>query len=299
MTALSEIPAVPVAWLLAGLVPMADCTIIAGAGGISKGTLIADWAARISTGRPMPGESGMHEPAGVAIVSGEDTPATVAMRVKAAGGDLAKVHLVGGPDFTLPDSLPALRAELDAIPDLALIVLDPLSALCSRALTSNMAARAQLRPLQRLAAEYGAAVVAVHHVVKSGAIAGSQAITDLARSVLRVTLAEDDPRIRVVTLAKSNLASLDRPPLRYSLAGEDGAVSVRYLERDLSVGPAQRRILLALAAAVRPMSAPEIALRSQCSAGAVRVHLVSLSAAGKVARTSRGRYVAATGTGAF
>jgi hypothetical protein len=75
----------------------------------------------------------------------------MAFRLRAAGADLARVHDVGD-GFELPDSLPQLRVQLEAIPDLRLLVIDPLSAVSAVSLQANVTCRRNIvKPLQLLA----------------------------------------------------------------------------------------------------------------------------------------------------
>ena len=83
-----DVPPEPVAWLWQDRIPRGALTILEGDPGSGKSTLLYDLAARVTTGREMPGGSERAAPAGVLLVSDEDSPATMCQTLNAAGADL-------------------------------------------------------------------------------------------------------------------------------------------------------------------------------------------------------------------
>ena len=232
-TPYEEIDALDPEWLWDGRIARGEVTILAGQGGIGKGFLGADLVTKVSRGDPMPGSTRRGRPAHVIMITPEDSPQTsFAPRLTAAGADLRLVHDLtetSGGTFQVPDDLPTLRAAIDEIGDVAMVWMDPLSAVSTVSLSTASRVRQQImNPLQRLARDTGIALVVVHHVVKSGSIAGSTTIVDAARSVLKVTRDEVDERIRVIELEKSNIASGDTEAILYTVAGEWPDVKVVY-----------------------------------------------------------------------
>ena len=139
-----------------------------------------------------------------------------------------------GP-FEIPADLPVLRAAIDEIGDVAMVVIDPLPPCRHQPVTAHRVRQQIMRPLQRLARDTGVAIVVVHHTVKSGAIAGSKTITDAARSVMTVSLDEEDNRVRVLEVTKSNIACKAGGAVRYVVDGEWPATQVVYLPESASV----------------------------------------------------------------
>jgi len=195
----AEIEALETEWLWGGRIPRGEVTLIAGEGAVGKGQLLCDLAARVSRGWPMPlceddGQGGA--PGSVVLVTPEDDPnETMAWRLRATGADLGKIFdlttLESGAPFELPGSVAPLRALIDELGDVRLVVIDPLMAAVSRSISTNLAARRMIAPLMRMAKETGVAVVMVHHTVKSGQIAGSKGLTPISTQEVDATLPPD------------------------------------------------------------------------------------------------------------
>ena len=294
MTSFASIEALEPDWLWRDRILAGELTLCAGGSGIGKSFLAADLAARITTGKPMP--DGTAGPIGSVILASAEDDATTATvwRLRAAGADLAKVH-DAGDDITLPDSIPALRAMVGEIGDVQLVVIDPLSAVTSVALSSNVTVRRNiLRPLQAFAKDTGVAVLLVHHLTKAGAIGGSQGLVDGVRSVLMVARDDADPRIVELSVHKTNVAAGDVKPLRYTLGGDWPETQVRWLwSESEATGPSQSRILMALHSSDHPLSPQELARLTKVPYATVRVLLHKLTRRGLVTCVSRGQYAPA------
>jgi hypothetical protein len=242
-TTYADIPALPTQWLWQDRLPRGDVSLLAAPGGTGKGMLLCDLAARVTTGRPMPGETAPSEPGSVILIAPEDDPSeTVAWRLRAAEANLSRVHdltlLDSGSPFELSASplregnVAQLREAIDQISDARLVVIDPLmAAIAAGSVATNLGARRVLAPLQRLAKETGVTIVVSHHTVKSGAIAGSKGLIDAARVVYRVSRDAENPAVRVIALEKSNVLGA-AGDLRYTLAGDGHGTRVVWLSRD-------------------------------------------------------------------
>jgi AAA domain len=228
----SLIPVEPVVPLWPGWIARRHVNLVTAPGGTSKGLFVVDIAARVTTGRPWPGENDgtpLREPQAVVIIAPEDDPnESLAPRLAAAGADSSLVYnlteLSDGSPFILPDSIPELRAALAEIrqtgTEVGLVILDPLSALVERSIASNIGARRVLAPLEKLARDEDIAVILTHHTVKSGSTAASKGITDAVRIALRITRPDKTSDARVLSYEKTNIAS-GTSTLRYVVV-EDG-----------------------------------------------------------------------------
>lgn len=211
-------------WLSRGRVAAGKITVLDGDPGLGKSTLLADLAACLTTGRPLP-DGTPDRPRGVVLLSAEDGLAdTIRPRLEAAGADLGRVlALLTIPDGTpegrfpeLPLDVPALRELVERI-DAAMIVIDPLMAYLGSAVNSwrDQDARRALAPLATMADETGAAVVVVRHLNKAQSAnalyrgGGSIGIIGAARCGLLLAADPDDAERRILAPTKSNLA---RPP---------------------------------------------------------------------------------------
>lgn len=244
-----------VKWLWDQRLALGKLTLLAGDPGLGKSYLTLDLAARVSTGRAMPGdrwEDGrpMDRYPGVAILlSAEDDPAdTIRPRLDAAGADPRRIAMVAGvrtgdavSSFNLRDHLKFLRGMCKAEPETRLIVIDPISAyLGDEEGHSNTKVRNLLSPLARLAQDFNVAVVAVTHLNKGGQQSagsaiyramGSLAFTAAARTVHLVTRDPDDAERRLLVPIKNNLGQ-DRTGYGFTLGlTADGGTCVQWDEQ--------------------------------------------------------------------
>lgn len=241
ITIINTIATKPVAWLWRDRIPAGMLTILDGDPGLGKSMLTLDLAGRVSTGRPMPGESGTRTPRGVVILSAEDDPArTIRPRLEAANADLSRIAIVviKEPDGTLRDPTIAahdLRAIEQAITqvDAVMVVIDPLMAYLPDAVNANRDhdIRRSLSLLSDLAERTGAAIVVVRHLRKSAADGnplyrggGSIGIIGAARAGLLVAPDPDDEsgQRRILAVTKQNLAP-EPPALAFTLEVPEGA----------------------------------------------------------------------------
>ena len=175
-------------------------------------------------------------PADVFFVTYEDgVRDTIVPRLRAAGADLARAHVIqgitrdsGDEDLvTFPDDVPDLElAAQERRP--CLVVVDPLSAALSGRIHSykDQDVRRALARIARFAEVARAAVVVIRHLNKgSGRSAilsggGSIGIAGAARSVLVVGAGEGEPTSCVLAVVKCNLAPR-APSLTYTIPAQN------------------------------------------------------------------------------
>jgi hypothetical protein len=222
---LAAVAPAAVAWLSPGRLAAGKLTLLEGDPGLGKSTLLCDWAARITTGEPLPGGE-PRPPRGVLLLSAEDGLAdTIRPRLEAAGADLTKVVALEEIDDQgelRPPAIPAdapllgrLAREIDA----ALIVLDPLVAFLDPALSAHrdQDVRRALAPLKTLGEETGAAVLAVRHLTKgTGGSAlyrggGSIGIIGAARFALLLARDPDDAEQSASSPARRRTSPAQHP----------------------------------------------------------------------------------------
>ena len=241
---LSEIEPVAVDWLWEGWIPRGKITTIEGDPGTGKSTLTLELAARISTGRALPG-GGETKPEGVVIWACEDDlEDTVVPRLIAAGADRSRivareyVRGVDGWEEAPPflDNIEALGADIDRV-RAALVIVDPLVAFLPPGTNTynDHAVRHALGPATLLARNRHVAVALVRHLHKgtkgnptySGG--GSIGFTAAARAALLVANDPDDPlsEKKVVAWAKGNLARR-RNSLGFRIVEEGGGTRIEW-----------------------------------------------------------------------
>ena len=196
---LASVPIQNVSWLVEGLLPLGEVSLLGADGGTGKGLWQAQLIACVTAGRP----SGFfpkppEKPGSVLIFSGEDDPGKVLKaRLAAAGADMSRImvqtsdsHFARtGNALCIPDRSFARFVE-NARP--ALVIIDPLQSFLPAGveMASRNQMRAALLPLKSLCARCGCAALIVMHTNKRsnvsgrGRLADSSDIWDIARSVL-------------------------------------------------------------------------------------------------------------------
>lgn len=222
----SDIYPQSIQWLWPKQIARGKVSIIAGNPGLGKSQLTAYLAAIVTTGGIWPVDGTRCKQGGVIFLSAEDDPAdTIRPRLEAVGADLSKTYLlksVTHPNkqgkasqrlFNLKTDLPNLEKFLIELNDIALLVIDPITAYLGGTDSYNNAeVRALLTPLSELAAKYNVAIVAISHLNKSSGqdpllrVAGSLAFVAAARSSFVVTTDPNDKSRRLFLPVKNNLA---------------------------------------------------------------------------------------------
>lgn len=213
---------VAVDWLWGGWLAAGKLHLIGGAPGTGKTTIAATLAACVTCGGRWP-DGTRAERGSVVFWSGEDDVAdTLNPRLRAAGADMARVHMVEGvtegPDrypFDPARDMDALRLALGAVPSVRLIVIDPIVSAVSGDSHKNAEVRRGLQPLVDLAGQLRCALLGVTHFSKGTAgrepterITGSLAFGALARLIMVTAKQEaegDRPERRLMLRAKSNI----------------------------------------------------------------------------------------------
>lgn len=225
-------------WLWPGRIPFGKITVIHGDPGLSKSTLTADLAARLSTGRNMPFETLAAPPSGeVIIANAEDGLAdTTVPRLLRAGADLERIINFEG--VRAPNGVETslrLGDHVDTIEQLitgmgeenVLLIVDPINAFLGGKIKSHVDQdmRSVLAPLSAMADRTGAAIVIVGHLLRSDAsnaiskVGGSTGLIGAARAGFLVAEDPNDEELRVFAPVKQNLARM-AASLQYRLVSE-------------------------------------------------------------------------------
>jgi hypothetical protein len=242
MVCLADVDAEAVRWLWPGRIALGKLTLLVGDPGLGKSFVTCAIAATVSAGGCWPDLAGEHiEPGQVVMLSAEDGLAdTIRPRLDAAGADCQRIHAlttIRGRDgrlrpFKIFDGLPLLEEALDALGDVRLVVIDPVSAYLGGTADEhkNAEVRSLLTPLTELATRRGVAMLLVTHLNKGSGTTkaiyratGSLAFIAAARQAWLFARDSDDPTglRRLVLPAKSNIVA-EPSGLAYRLV--DGAV---------------------------------------------------------------------------
>jgi len=226
---MSNVEEQAVRWLWPNRIALGKLNMLAGDPGLGKSFITCDLAARVSTGSPWPDGAANDTPGGVLLLNAEDDVAdTIKPRLRAARADMARIMAMFAVDrgrlFSLAKHLEELARCASQLPDLRLIVIDPVTAFMSGIDShKNADVREALAPLSELAERTGAAVLAVSHLNKGSGQAiyrttGSLAFTAASRSVWCVAKDPQNRDRRVFLPMKNNLGN-DKTGLAYSING--------------------------------------------------------------------------------
>lgn len=210
-----------VRWVWDGWLARGKLHMCAGKAGTGKTSLSLALAATITKGGRFP--DGTRAAVGsVLIWSGEDDiKDSLVPRLIACGADMAKVYFVGaavGTDgqratFDPAKDVPALLASIGGIPDLALLIVDPVVSVVVRDSHHNAEVRRALSPLVELASKTDCAMLGISHFSKGTAgqdpverVTGSVAFGALPRVVMAAAKRSDEQGGgRMLVRAKSNI----------------------------------------------------------------------------------------------
>jgi len=230
----SEIEEEEVRWLWTNRLALGKIALFVGDPGSGKSFATTAVAAALSRGDALPGDScPLVVPCDVLIANFEDGAAdTIKPRLRQCGADFSRVFNVTGTrcadDSTQPftcDDVPLLEAQLDARPNVKVVVLDPIAAAMPGVDSHKDAEiRSTLAPLAALAERRDICIVCVMHLNKASAlkaayrIGGSIAFMAVARTVL--LFAEDQESSRRVCASMKNSLGPRPESVGFGIDGE-------------------------------------------------------------------------------
>lgn len=232
---LADVEMQKVDWVWPGVLARRSVAMLAGPPGLGKSQATLDIAARISVGGKWPVTNDPAPLGSVIILSLEDVAEyTIKPRLVACGANLANVHQVttvqtetGERQFNLQQDLKLLEDTIEAIGNVQLIVIDPISGYLGKADTNNSGdVRGITTQLSALAQKHNLCILAVSHLNKSegkGAtnrVQGSVSWIGAARTGFMIERDGEDPEARTMTPIKNNLAN-DQTAYRFSVQSKD------------------------------------------------------------------------------
>lgn len=232
LTQASTIEIKPINWIWNGWLASGKFHVLGGMAGTGKSTIAMSICATISSGGLF-SDGQCVEQGDVVIWTGEDDPQdTLVPRLKAMGADLNRVHFVGTVNnggsmrpFDPKKDMQSLQERIAELPNIKLLVIDPIVSTIKKDGNSNSDVRNDLAPTVQMAAELDFAAIGITHFSKNTLsndplerITGSLAFGAIPRVVWAVTKVrtEDESDKRIMVRIKTNIGK-DGGGFRYSL----------------------------------------------------------------------------------
>lgn len=277
----------PISWLWPERIARGKVTMIAGDPGLGKSQLTSALAACVSVAGRWPVDLSQAPAGNVLILNAEDDAAdTIRPRLDAAGANVDRIHVLDSiratvdegrrtnRSFDLARDIDALAAAARRIGNVALIIIDPISAyLGGTDSHRNADIRGLLAPLATVAGALDAAIVAVTHLNKSSGsdalmrVTGSLAFVAAARAAFLVAKDAQEPARRLFLNAKNNLGPDQGNGLAFRVVPvtlENGIATSRLEWEAETVTITANEALAALSGDTEERSALEDAKRCLC-----------------------------------
>ena len=214
-------------WLVQGWIPRGTAVVLVGEEGIGKGLFCASLIADVTTGT---------DPIDVLMIVSEDDPETVLKaRLRAAGVDMTRVHLMvanvesltGVP--LIPNDANDVLAAIGTT-SCSLVIVDPWMSIVpgSLSIKDTQQARQALDPLNALARQSGASFLLVTHTNRMvggsarNRYGGTVALRQASRLCLMAIADPHDPECLYVGVEKANVAGVT-VATKYRKVEGDGA----------------------------------------------------------------------------
>jgi len=223
-----QIKLAPRRWLWEGFLPAGLMTILGGAPGCGKTTISLSLAATVTRGGLWPDGTRYGERGDVLVFSAEDDHQEIASRLRAAGADMTRVHIIAGvatqngeDAFDPARDMGLLEAAVARLAAPRLLIIDPIVQAVSGDGHKSNDVRRGLQPLVDLAQRVQCAVIGITHFSKGTSgrepverITGSLAYGALARLVMvaaenKVDSSDGAGASHVLVRAKSNIGPSD------------------------------------------------------------------------------------------
>jgi putative DNA primase/helicase len=224
-------------WVWPNKIPQGKITLGSGQQDVGKTSVAIDIIARVTTGRDWPdGEKNMMGPREVVFAFTEDDEGdTILPRLLAAGADIKKVwgfrSFTSGKDgkkrhLQLKDDCKALREMLSTHPNVALLVMDPMTGFMGDVnMNKDQEVRPVLEALKKTMGKCGTTFIGLQHVTKrgdvdaKGKVQGGSSVLGVTRACWDFSADPDNEGEYFMSLVKNN-NSTKKSGMKYKLVSE-------------------------------------------------------------------------------
>ncbi len=239
-------------WIWPARIARGKLTVLGGAPGTGKSALVADVTARVTSGSAWPCQEGMAPKGAVLLIEPQGDADVFGLRFRAAGGDLAGLHVLRDVKdasktrpFDLEKDLAGLDPLIEGIKDLRLIAIDAVQVPGGRGAAAARKADALFESLAALARRHNVAVLAIarqsggDYLSRKPISFGALPLT-AARSAF---LVEFDPAVEngyLLLQVKNELAS-DAGTLAFEIVAGERAAVVSFGTLKITTAPRELR----------------------------------------------------------
>jgi putative DNA primase/helicase len=226
----SELKSLPINWVWPGRIARAKLTLLAGAPGSGKSAFAMSVIAAVTTGGAYPCDEGRAPKGSVILVAPRGDPDALVPRLKAAGADLERVHIIthapgaeGSRPFDLNTDLLLLDDAIQTLNDLRVVVVDGVNLSGGRA--AEQTSRSVLDRLAILARGRDVSIMALVQTAAADRGARKPAALDAltlgtARAAFVIEADPADANRKLLLQAKNELAR-DQGTLAFGIAEQE------------------------------------------------------------------------------
>ena len=235
-------------WIWPERIARGKLTVLGGAPGSGKSTLVTDVLARVTAGSAWPCQEGVAPRGAVLLIEPQGDPDVFGLRFQAAGGDRAGLHVLRevkdgtkARPFDLDKDLAGLDPLIEGIKDLRLIAIDAVQVPSGRGPAAARKTDALFESLAALARRHNVAVLAVarqaggDYLSRKPISFGALPLT-AARTAFVVEFDPAEENWHLLLQVKNELAP-DPGTLAFQIVSGERAAAVRFAAQKIRTSP--------------------------------------------------------------
>jgi putative DNA primase/helicase len=232
-------------WVWPDRIARGKLTVLGGAPGSGKSAFATDVIARVTAGSAWPCQEGMAPKGAVLLIAPQGDPDVFGLRFRAAGGDLAHLHVLrevkDGTPFDLEKDFTGLAPLIEGIKDLRLIGIDAVPVPGGRGAAAARKAEALFEQLAALARRHNVAVLAIarqtgdDYLNRKPISFGTLPLT-AATTAFLVEIDPNDEGRRLLLQVKNELSN-DPGTLAFGIVRRENAAAITFAPAKPTLSP--------------------------------------------------------------
>jgi putative DNA primase/helicase len=235
-------------WIWPDRIARGKLTLLGGAPGSGKSAFVTDVIARVTTGNAWPCQEGMAPKGAVLLIAPQGDADVFGLRFRAAGGDLAQLHVlrevkdgIKTRPVDLENDLTTLALLIEGIKDLRLIAIDAVPVPGGRGAAAARKAEALFDQLAALARRHNVAVLGIARqaggdYLSRKPISFGTLPPTAATTAFLVEIDPNDESRRLLLQVKNELSN-DPGTLAFSIMRRENAAAIAFAPAKPTVSP--------------------------------------------------------------